>query len=145
MRYWVGVVGSRETTERLRTENETWWCAQKQAAAGDLIALYVARSKLKDLPQSQGGVVAIFEILGVGADREMDCRSFGGGMGGQILASTKVVVKERFAVSLNLVDIRRDDRLSALQFVRRSFQGTCFIASGEEFQRISCLLARLQA
>jgi hypothetical protein len=144
MHYWVGVVGSRETVERLRTETETWWCAPKEATAGDLIALYVARSKLKDLPENQAGIVAIFEILGADAEREMDCRGFGGGMGGQILAPIRIVAKEKFAVSLKLADMRQDIRLSASQFVSRSFQGTCFAASAEEFQRIVKLLARKQ-
>ena len=145
MLYWVGVVGSRDTVERLRTESETWWCAPKEAAAGGLIPLYAARSKLKDLPDNQGGIVAICEILGSDPDREMDCRSFGGGMSGQVLAPIGIAVKQRFPISLKLADMRRDARLAAAQFVCRSFQGTCFAASAEEFQRIVSLLARLQA
>lgn len=144
MRYWLGVVGSRDTVARLRNENETWWCAPKEAVTGDLIALYVARSKLKDLPENHGGIVAIFEILGAEAARETDCRGFGGGMSGQILAPIKIAAKERFAVSLKLADMRADPRLRMSQFVRRSFQGTCFVASPEEFARIQALLRRLQ-
>lgn len=145
MRYWVGVVGSRDTVERLRTETETWWCAPKDAAAGDLLALYVARSKLKDLPENQGGIVAIFEIVGAALEQETECRRYGGGASGQTLAAVRILVKEKFSVSLKLADMKRDGRLSAAQFVRRSMQGTCFAASPQEFRRITSLLATLQS
>lgn len=144
MRYWVGVVGSRDTVERLRIEAETWWCAPKEAAAGDLLALYVARSKLKELPENQGGIVAVFEIVGAAPEQESECRRYGGGAGAQILVPVKILVKEKFSVSLKLADMKLDSQLRAAKFVRRSMQGTCFEATMQEFQRIITLLAAMQ-
>jgi hypothetical protein len=106
--------------------------------------MYVARSRLRDLPEDQGGIVAIFEIMGPDPERDTDCRQFGGGGGMQVLAPVKIAVRERFSISLKLVEMKRDKRLSASQFVRRSFQGTCFTASSIEFRRITSLLASKQ-
>lgn len=144
-RYWIGVVGSRDTVERLRAEAETWWCAPKGAAAGDLFALYVARSKLKDLPEDQGGIVAIFEIIGSAPEQESECRRYGGGSGGQTLAPVKILAKQKFPVSLKLADMKLDDHLRAARFVKRSMQGTCFEATSQEFQRISTLLSAMNS
>lgn len=144
MRYWIGVVGSRNTVERLRTEGETWWCAPKDAAAGDLFALYVARSKLKDLPENQGGIVAIFEIVGAAPEQELECRRYGGGSSGQALAPVQILMKEKFSVSLKLAEMKLDGQLRAAKFVKRSMQGTCFEATVQEFQRIRTLLAAMQ-
>jgi len=144
MRYWLGVAGSRDTVERLRADTETWWCAPRRPQRATSSPSTWPRSKLKDLPENQGGIVAIFEVLGADPEREMDCRSFGGGRGGQILAPIKIAARSKFAVPLLLADMRSDARLSASQFVSRSFQGTCFAASAEEFRRIGGLLARKQ-
>lgn len=113
MPYWVGVVGSRDAVNRLRTEDLTWWCVPKEAAAGDLLAMYVARSRLRDLPEDQGGIVAIFEITGPDPERDTDCRQFGGGGGMQVLAPVKIAVRQCFSISLKLVEMKRDKRLSA--------------------------------
>ena len=144
MRYWIGVVGSRDTVERLRIEADTWWCAPKEAAAGDQFALYVARSKLKDLPENQGGIVAIFEIVGAAPEQESECRRYGGGTSGQTLVTVRILAKEKFAVSLKLAEMKLDGHLRAAKFVKRSMQGTCFEATMPEFQRIKTLLSTLQ-
>jgi hypothetical protein len=130
--------------DRLRTEDRTWWCVPKAATPGDLIAIYVARNHLRDLPEDQGGIVSIFEIVGAAPKQELACRRFGGGATGHVLAPVAVAVKERFSISLKLADMKRDKRLSVSQFVRRSFQGTCFTASPIEFRRIMALLSSKQ-
>jgi hypothetical protein len=140
MAYWIGVVGSREGIERLRTLNETWWCISKKAVAGDLMAIYVARHRLPDIPEDQGGLVSIFEILGPEPDRATECRNFGGSSFGQAPVPVKIVARERFPKSLRLAEMKQDRILAGATFVRRSFQGTYFQASRAEFARLQKLL-----
>lgn len=140
MAYWLGVAGSREAVDRLRNQSETWWCAPKTATAGDLLAIYVAKNRLPDLPENEGGLVAIFEIVAPEPARASECKQFGGGFGRPIPVPFKIVVKERFPVSLRLAEMKLDATLASAQFVRRSFQGTIFAVSRPQFLRITELL-----
>lgn len=141
MAYWVGVVGSSEGVERLRSQAETWWCISSKAQPGDFLAIYVAKNRLQGLPEDQGGFVSIFEIMGPEPDRATDCRKFGGSaFGSAAPVPVKISVKDRFPKSLRLQEMKRDKVLSAAKFVRRSFQGTYFAASAVEFSRIRKLL-----
>ncbi len=145
MSYWIGVVGSRDGLNRLRTQSDTWWCALKKAASGDLLAIYVARNRLRDLPEEEGGIVAIFQIVGPAPERPADCRNYRGAFGGPSPDPFAIVVKERFPVSLRLAEMKTDAHLGSASFVRRSFEGTCFTASSEQFQRIRELLKNKRA
>jgi len=143
MAYWVGVVGSREGVERLRMNDDTWWCISKKAKEGDLIALYVARNRLPELPEEQAGFTAIFEIVGPEPERVTECRSFGGSsFGGSAPVPVKIIAKQRFAIGLRLAEMKLDKVLAGAKFVRRSFQGTYFEASPAEFSRIRKLLTK---
>ena len=143
MAYWVGVVGSREGVERLRTNDATWWCISKNARPGDLIALYVARNRLPELPDEQAGFTAFFEILGPEPERVVECRNFGGSsFGGSAPVPVKITVKQRFPIGLRLAEMKLDKVLSGAKFVRRSFQGTYFEATPSEFSRIEKLLIK---
>jgi len=141
--YWVGVVGSREGAERLRTSDETWWCISRSAKAGDRIAIYVAGSKLGRLPEEQTGVTAIFEILGPEPERASECRTFGGSsFGGSAPVPVKMIVRSRYPIGLRLADMKLDRTLATAKFVRRSFQGTYFEATLAEFARIEKMLEK---
>lgn len=141
MAYWIGVVGSRDGVDRLRSQDETWWCAPKEAAPGDLLAIYIARNRLKELPEEEGGISAIFEIVGQAPERTEDCRSYRTGVGA-VPVPIKIIAKQRFPVSLRLAEMKADSFLAKAAFVRRSFQGTCFPASNSQFQYIRQLLTR---
>jgi hypothetical protein len=104
--------------------------------------MYVARNRLKELPEADGGISAIFEIVGPEPERAGDCRRFGGF--GPVPAPYRIALKARFAVSLKLADMRADPELARAPFVRRSFQGTCFSASPAQFRRIEGLLTGKQ-
>lgn len=141
MAYWIGVVGSREGVERLRGNDETWWCLSRRALAGDFLAIYVARHRLPSLPLEETGFVAIYEILGPEPDRAADCRKFGGAsFGDEVPSPVKIALRERYAVSLRLADMKHDPILKNATFVRRSFQGTYFSATASEFSRIKRVL-----
>ena len=77
MAHWIGVVGSKEGVDRLRANDETWWCAPKAATAGEQIAIYVAKNRIPKLSEDEAGVTAIFEIIGPEPARQADCRQFG--------------------------------------------------------------------
>lgn len=79
MAYWIAVVASRVGYDRLHSRADTWWCVSKEAKSGDLLAIYVARARLKNLPEDKCGITACFEVIGPAPERENDCRQFGGG------------------------------------------------------------------
>lgn len=140
MAYWLGVASTREGIERLRNQGETWWCAPKKAMPGDLLAIYVAKHRLPEVPENEAGIVAVFEIVAPEPARASECKQFGGGFGRPIPVPFKIAVKERFPLSLRLADMKQDPILATAQFVRRSFQGTIFAVSRAEFMRITELL-----
>jgi hypothetical protein len=140
MSYWIGVVGSREALERLRADRESWWCVPKRAKAGDALAIYVAKKRLKGLPEDQAGIAAIFEITGPEPERVADCGAFGGAFGSNRPMPVKILLRKRFATTLRIAEMKKDLLLAGAVFVRQSFQGTCFAASRAQFERISTLL-----
>ena len=137
MKFWIGVVGSQEGVDRMRGDAETWWCAPDAASAGDKLAVYFAKSRVRSLTPNEMGVVGIFMLVGAEPAHDDDCRRHSTGA---ILRSFKARIVERYPVCLTLSEMRRDALLSSATFVRRGMQGTTFSVTPAQFGRIVQLL-----
>jgi hypothetical protein len=139
MRYWIGVVGTRESRDRLVAGVDTWWCVSEKAAAGDLIAMYLTRA----VAEKGSGVFAVFRITAIDTTRKDECRAFGSAVGGTFHFFALITPLSRVATVVTLDAFRKDATLYRTQFVRRNAQGTLFELTEKEFRRLELLSSKV--
>lgn len=136
-RYWIGVVGRRDSWERLTNRSELWWCVSPDAASGDLLAMYLTRA----VPGTEPGVFAIYEISALDESRASECRGFGSHVTGLFNVFAELRLLSVVRPHLQLASLRGDALLRHSTFVRRSAQGTAFAVTKKEFERLRELCA----
>lgn len=129
--YWIGVVGRRDSWERLLA-HDLWWCFSPSARVGDKLAMYLTQS----VSPKGAGIFAIYELTALDPDRSADCKGFGSLAVGlfNVFAHMRLVRAVEPVVTLGR--LRRDPVMRETRFVRRNAQGTAFELSKREFLRL---------
>jgi hypothetical protein len=133
-RYWIGVVGRRDSWERLLA-GEHWWCVSGDARVGDQLAMYLTLA----VSSKASGIFAIYEVTALDPARAADCKGFGSAVTGlfNVFAHLKLITE--VSPVLPLAALRRDAIVANTKFVRRNGQGTAFELSAREFSRLQAL------
>lgn len=137
MRYWLGVVSSKEGYSRLVDNDNTWWCGSTAVEADDRIFMYCAKA----LSDKNSGVFSQFQVVGPDPTHAPDCRNFGSTVGGLAREPISIAIVKRYTTKLQLASMKKDVVLGSAQFIRRNCQGTMFSLSKTEFSRILHLLS----
>lgn len=74
---WLGVVGARESLDRLLQDDEHWWCLPASAQVGAFVAMYCTGQASK----SHQGVFAVFRLEAFDAERNVECKRYGSSSG----------------------------------------------------------------
>src|SRR5574340_289804 len=74
---WLGVVGSRESLERLSADGEHWWCLPSGAQVGAPVVMYCTGQ----VSRAHQGVFAVFRLAGFDAERNDACKRYGSSSG----------------------------------------------------------------
>ena len=129
---WLGVVGSRESLDRLLQDGEHWWCLPAGAQVGAFVAMYCTGQASK----TQQGVFAVFRLEAFDAERNVECKRYGSSSGYGSTAFARLSLVKRVDPPLASKLLRSDPVLSTAQCVRRSFQGTFFALEAREIKRL---------
>jgi hypothetical protein len=132
---WLGVVGSRESLDRLLHDGEHWWCFPAVAQVGSFVAMYCTGQASK----SHHGVFAVFRLEAFDAERNSECKRYGSSSGYGSTAFALLRLVKRIDPPLASKLLRADPILSTAQCVRRSFQGTFFALEAREVKRLTRL------
>ncbi len=131
MNYWLGVI-SKENTLKEFTQSDKWFCLPIGASVGDKIVMYVTARLAKKL----GGAIGIYELTHKSPNDSL-CKKYGG------YSNPLQCYELNLSVSLNppisLESLKANPTLRRSQAIRRSFQGTVFKLSTEEFEAVLSL------
>ncbi len=120
MSYWIGVIGSKLTSERFFNGTDSWFCMPKSCEIGDYVLMYASKGK----DESKDG----------------DCRRYGifSGSGERpIYVDLKLLEKFQYPISFQI--IKSHNYLSGFSYVRRNFQATYFKVSEKEHKTFIAL------
>jgi hypothetical protein len=132
-RHWIGVVGRKDSWERLQKASKSWWCLSREAGEGDKIAMYLTLS----VSEADHGVFAFFVVRRIDPTRNQECRGFGSlTVGGRFDVFAEIVRVGKARAPVKLGDIKKDPMLRQAAFVRRNLQGTVFPLNENEYERL---------
>ena len=130
MSYWIGVIGSKHTSQRFANGIDLWFCMPKSCEIGDKVLLYVS----KKAAGVKSGMFGVHQIVDKDESKDGVCRSYGifSGSGERpIYVNLKELAK--FPTPISFQTIKTHSFLSAFTYVRRNFQATYFKISEKEF------------
>lgn len=129
--YFLGVATSKELFNKDTTES--YWCVPASTGKGDVILLYCPRSA----SFARQGVFAQAVISDPPNDKNKDNNLCSGyGLGVTPLRHVPIKITKRFKPAVTAKDMKRDDVMMNVGFVRKNFQGTTFRLEESVFRRI---------
>lgn len=131
MNYWIGVVGSSVSYERLvNGGDKSWFCLPSGSMVGDSILIYLTLGVAK----TKSGIFAEYQVVQKDASKNSECRKYGTGN----VALTYVDMKKikELKTRVNMKKMREDSFLKEVGFVRRQGQGTFFMISEDVYKKI---------
>lgn len=136
MSYWIGVIGSKLTSERFFNGTDSWFCMPKSCEIGDYVLMYAS----KKAAGVKSGMFAVYQISGKDESKDGDCRRYGifSGSGERpIYVDLKLLEKFQYPISFQI--IKSHNYLSGFSYVRRNFQATYFKVSEKEHKTFIAL------
>lgn len=131
MNYWIGVIGSKQTSQRFANGVDLWFCMPKSCEIGDKVLLYIS----KKAAGVKSGMFGVHQIVDKDESKDGICRSYGifSGSGERpIYVNLKELAK--FPTTISFQAIKTHNFLSGFSYVRRNFQATYFKISEKEFR-----------
>lgn len=137
MKFWLGVVSSLISYERLSKGEQLWFCLNNDCSEGDVVLLYRTTKTIKP-----SGIFASYLIRLVDADRNAKCSPYNSLGFGKQLCYVELTPVEVFSYPLDLARIKRVPLLRNSSAVKRSFQGTCFELTASEYKALRNLVIK---
>jgi predicted RNA-binding protein with PUA-like domain len=136
MNYWIGVIGSKLSYERLQAK-PYWFCLPQSSVVGDKILMYAAKSAAG----VNGGIFAIFEIINKDESKDGQCRNYGIMSGtGERPVYVDLALIILLSKNLPFQLLKATPALRNSTFIKRQFQATYFKISAAEFSAIKSLI-----
>ena len=131
MNYWIGVVGSSVSYERLvQGGDKSWFCLPSGSMVGDTILIYLTIGVAK----SKSGIFAEYKVVQKDASKNSECRKYGTGNVALTYVEMKKIKELKSRVKMK--KMREDPFLKEVGFVRRQGQGTYFMISEDVYKEI---------
>jgi len=136
MKYWIGVIGSKDTVERFFSWTDSWFCLPSSCEIGDFVMMYAS----KKAAGIRSGIFAAYEIKNKDESKDGGCYRYGIFSGtGERPAYVKLKIIEKFTNSISFKSIKLNSYLSQFVYVRRNFQATYFEISEKEYRALNRL------
>lgn len=138
MSCWLGVVTNMKLVNSI--QDKSWWCMPPEAIPGDIIYLYCPASTSR----KHHGVFAKAVVGSAPSDNEpmnAHCRAHSNQIYG-IMLYVEIEVVEKYGGRVSAKEIKADAVLGRSILVRRNFQGTSFLLSLKESDRLKILIDR---
>lgn len=131
MNYWIGVIGSKLTSERFYNQTDSWFCMPKSCESGDHVLMYAS----KKAAGVKSGVFAVYQIANKDESKDGECRRYGIFSGsGERPIYVDLKLLEKFQQAISFQSIKTHAYLSGFSYVRRNFQATYFKISEKEYK-----------
>lgn len=127
MKYWIGVVGTKQTLERFNNGESDWFCLPRSASLGDVIIMYAT----KKLARQNHGFFGVYKIVRLDPTSNQLCNKYGINQG--TLIHVDLLVINSFKNKITLPDLKSHPIHQNMSFVRRNAQGTSFSISEAEY------------
>ncbi len=136
MNYWIGVIGSKQTSQRFANGVDLWFCMPKSCEIGDKVLMYVS----KKAAGVKSGMFGVHQIVDKDESKDGVCRSYGIFSGsGERPIYVNLKERAKFPTPISFQTIKTHSFLSAFTYSRRSFQATYFKISEKEFNAFMIL------
>lgn len=136
MKYWIGVISSKISLDRLSAAKESWFCLPKDSEVDDLMFIYASSKASHD----RSGFIGTFRISSFDDSKDNLCSCYGGMTNPGIkLGYVNLVSLDFFKEPIKLKQIKSHVLLSKSHFVRKNMQATYFEISAEHYKALEDL------